>query len=199
MFTRWNTKEMMVDFYTQRMAKMIEKNNIIIRTIQKEDLEKLIQWETPEIRGRYQEFHFHSKIEMEKKYNEDGYISDELQVLLVELKDFGPVGLVFINFNRKGLINLGMVITETEKRGTGLGKKVLKMILKHLFNNYPLVRVEADTDVENIGAQKVLEANNFKKEGKLRNYRYHHGNWNDSFIYSITREEYFKLREIKDE
>ena len=185
---------MTADFCLKRMEKMIEKNNIIIRTIKEKDLDTLSQWETPEIRGRYQKFHFRSKVEMENKYNEDGYISDELQVLLVELKDFGPVGLVFINFNRKGLVNLGMVITETEKRGTGLGKKVLKMILKHLFNNYLLARVEADTDVENIGAQKVLESANFKKEGRLRNYRYHQGRWNDSFIYSITREEYFKTR-----
>jgi len=178
---------------------MIEKNNIIIRTIKEKDLDTLSKWETPQIRGRYQEFHFRSRVEMEKKYNENGYISDELQVLLIEFKDFGPAGLIFINFNREGLVNLGLVITETAKRNIGLGKKVLKMILKHLFNNYPLDRVEADTDVENIGAQKVLEANNFKKEGKLRNYRYHQGNWNDYFIYSITREENFKLREIKDE
>lgn len=186
----------MVDFYTQRMAKMIEKNNIIIRTIQKEDLEKLIQWETPEIRGRYQEFNFRSKIEMEKKYNEDGYISDEFQVLIIELKDFGLTGLLFINFKREVIVNLGMVITELENRGIGLGQKVLKMILKHLFNNYPLVRVEADTDVENIGAQKVLESTGFYTEGRLRNYRYHHGKWNDSFMYSITREEYFEQKEV---
>lgn len=175
---------------------MIEKNNIIIRTIKEKDLDSLSKWETPEIRGRYQEFRFRSRVEMEKKYNEDGYISDELQVLLIELKDFGPAGLVFINFDREGLVNLGMVITETEKRGTGLGKKVLKMILKHLFNNYPLARVEADTDVENIGAQKVLESANFKNEGRLRNYRYHHGSWNDSFMYSITREEYYNKKEV---
>ena len=175
---------------------MIEKNNIIIRTIKEEDLEKLIQWETPEIRGRYQEFNFRSKVEMEKKYNEDGYISDEFQVLMIELKDFGPTGLLFINFKREGIVNLGMGITEIENRGTGLGQKVLKMILNHLFNNYPLMRVEADTDVKNIGAQKVLESAGFHTEGRLRNYRYHHGKWHDSFMYSITREEYLNNREV---
>ena len=174
---------------------MIEKDNILIRTIKEKDLDTLIRWETPEIRGRYQEFHFRSRVEMEKKYNEDGYISDELQVLIIELKDFGPTGLLFINFEQEGVVNLGLVITEIEKRGSGIGQKVLKMILKHLFNNYPLARIEADTDVDNNAAQKVLKSAGFSQEGRLRNYRYHHGKFNDSYLYSITREDYFMTGE----
>lgn len=174
---------------------MIEKDNILIRTIKEKDLDTLIRWETPEIRGRYQEFHFRSRVEMEKKYNEDGYISDELQVLIIELKDFGPTGLLFINFEQEGVVNLGLVITEIEKRGSGIGQKVLKMILKHLFNNYPLARIEADTDVDNKAAQEVLKSAGFSQEGRLRNYRYHHGKFNDSYLYSITREDYFMTGE----
>jgi diamine N-acetyltransferase len=69
------------------------------------------------------------------------------------------------------------------------------MILKHLFNNYPLARIEADTDVNNKAAQKVLKSAGFLQEGRLRNYRYHHGKFNDSYLYSITREDYFKTGE----
>jgi len=174
---------------------MIKKDNILIRTIKEKDLDTLIKWETPEIRGRYQEFHFRSRIEMEKKYNEDGYISDEMQVLIIELKDFGPTGLLFINFKQEGVVNLGLVITEVEKRGAGIGQKVLKIILKHLFSNYPLARIEADTDVENKAAQQVLKSAGFSQEGRLRNYRYHHGKFNDSYLYSITKEDYCKTGE----
>ena len=174
---------------------MIKKDNILIRTIKEKDLDTLIKWETPAIRGRYQEFHFRSKMEMEKKYNEDGYISDEMQVLIIELKDFGPTGLLFINFKQEGVVNLGLVITKVEKRGSGIGQKVLKIILKHLFNNYPLARIEADTDVENKAAQQVLKSAGFSQEGRLRNYRFHHGKFNDSYLYSITKKDYYKTGE----
>ena len=169
---------------------MIKDKNIILRPLRRNDLEKLVKWETPEIRGRYQEFHFKSIVNLENKFNENGLISDDLNVLIVELNTGVRIGLLFINFKREGVVNLGLVITRSEKRGQGLGKKILTLILEHLFNNYPLVRVEADTDVENEAAQKVLSSVGFKNEGRLRNYRFHHGSWHDSFMFSITNEEY---------
>ncbi len=169
---------------------MIKDKNIILRPLRKNDLDKLIKWETPEIRGRFQEFHFKSIVNLENKYNENGFISDDLNVLIVELNTGERIGLLFINFVRKGMVNLGLVITRSEKRGQGLGKKILSLTLKHLFNNYPLVRIEADTDVENKPAQKVLTSIGFKNEGRLRNYRFHHGSWHDSFMFSITKDDY---------
>ncbi|MFO7815162.1 MAG: GNAT family protein [Halanaerobiales bacterium] len=178
---------------------MIRKKDLLIRTIKEEDLKLLEKWETPEIRGRYQEYHFRSLVELREKYNKNGFISDDLNILIAELQGFGPVGLIFVNFKREGIVNLGLVITVTEKRGTGLGKRVISMLLKHLFNNYPLVRIEADTDHKNTGAQKVLQNCGFKEEGRLRSYRYHHGKWNDFLIYSLTRKDYNKLKEDLDE
>jgi len=178
---------------------MIREKDLIIRSIKQEDLKYLEKWETPEIRGRYQEYHFKSMVELKEKYNKNGFLSDELKILIAELKDFGPVGLIFVNFKRKGIVNLGLVITVTEKRGTGLGKRIIRILLKHLFDNYPLVRIEADTDHNNTGAQKVLKNCGFKEEGRLRNYRYHHGKWNDSIIYSLTHEDYNNLKEDIDE
>lgn len=169
---------------------MIKNKNIILRPLRRNDLEKLIKWETPEIRGRYQEFHFKSKVNLEKEFNENGFISDDLNVLIVELNTGERIGLLFVNFKREGIVNLGLVITRSEKRGQGLGKKILSLILEHLFNNYPLVRVEADTDVDNKAAQKVLTSLGLKNEGRLRNYRFHHGSWHDSYMFSITNEEY---------
>jgi len=174
---------------------MIRKKDLIIRTIKEKDLKLLAEWETPEIRGRYQEYHFRSMVELEEKYNKNGFISDDLKILIAELQGFGPIGLIFVNFKRKGIVSLGLVITVKEKRGAGLGKRIIKMLLKHLFDNNPLVRIEADTDIKNTGAQKVLEKCGFKKEGKLRNYRYHHGKWNDSLMYSLTNDDYNKLKE----
>lgn len=36
--------------------------------------------------------------------------------------------------------------------------------MKYIFENYPIVSIEADTDIENIIVQKVLEKVGFLKE-----------------------------------
>ena len=41
--------------------------------------------------------------------------------------------------------------------------------------------------MDNIAAQKMLERCGFRAEGVLRKYRFHHGSYHDSYLYSYTR------------
>ena len=43
-------------------------------------------------------------------------------------------------------------------------QSIMKQIVKYIFENYPIVSIEADTDIENIIVQKVLEKVGFLKE-----------------------------------
>lgn len=119
----------------------------------------------------------------------DGFNSERFKVLLIETTEEEKVGLIYISFIRDGLVSLGIVICNVECRDKGYGTKATQMIVKYLFDNYPLSRIQADTDIENIPAQKVLERAGFKREGIFRNYRFHHGKWHDSVIYSILPDE----------
>lgn len=168
---------------------MIVNNDLIIRTIKDADLEILHKWNNSQTRGSFQEFHFDSKNNIKKDYEENGFVTDKFKMLIIEVKELQEIGLIYINFIRAGLIRIGLVICEDSYKGNGYGTKVTKLIVEHLFNNYPVVRIEAETDRENIGAQKVLEKAGFKREGVLRNYRYHHREWRDFIIYSILLED----------
>jgi diamine N-acetyltransferase len=165
---------------------MITVGDITIRTIASGDLPILMSWSDPEYRGPFQEYRFESATALEQEFAKDGFCSDRFQMLMIEAKPATPVGLVYLNFIREGLVRIGLVLSE-QSRGGGVGSAVTAAIVSHLFANYPLVRIEAETDAENIGAQRVLEKSGFTREGVLRKYRYHHGAYRDFVMYSIVR------------
>jgi RimJ/RimL family protein N-acetyltransferase len=63
-------------------------------------------------------------------------------------------------------------------------------MVDYLFLSKDTVRIQAQTDVRNVASQKILEKVNFKKEGTLRKSLFIRGEWRDSFLYSILREEW---------
>ncbi len=63
-------------------------------------------------------------------------------------------------------INIGISIVN-EFRGKGIGAIAQRLLAEELHRQ-GIVRVEAQTDVENIAEQKALEKAGFKYEGTLR-------------------------------
>lgn len=168
---------------------MMVKDSIIIRTVKEEDLSLLYKWNSQQARGPYQEFQFDSLGNIKKNFHESGFNSEKFKMLVIEIENEKPIGLIYISFVRQGLVRIGLVICEEKYRSGGFGTNSTKMIVNHLFENHPIVRIEAETDNENIGAQKVLEKAGFTKEGVLRSYRYHHNKWRDFVLYSILNNE----------
>ena len=164
---------------------MLNRGDITIRAIEDEDLEVIYRWNSEKFRGGFQEFQFESLNELKKEYNKSGFCSNEFQILLIKEKD-NKIGLIYLNFYREGIVKIGLVL-QPESCGKGRGATALKIMIEYLFNNYHLVRIEADTDIENMAAQKILEKVGFLKEGTLRKYRFHHGKYHDSYIYSLIK------------
>jgi RimJ/RimL family protein N-acetyltransferase len=64
------------------------------------------------------------------------------------------------------------------------------MMVDYLFLSKDVVRVQAHTDVRNVASQRVLEKIGFKKEGVVRKSSFVRGEWRDSCLFSILREEW---------
>nr|GEX42679.1 acyl-CoA N-acyltransferases (NAT) superfamily protein [Tanacetum cinerariifolium] len=74
--------------------------------------------------------------------------------------------------------------------GQGIATAAVKMAVKMVLMDFPdIVRLQAFTDVENIGSQRVLEKAGFKKEGLLRKYTLLKGCIKDTLVYSFLSEE----------
>jgi ribosomal-protein-alanine N-acetyltransferase len=75
-------------------------------------------------------------------------------------------------------------------RNKGYATEAVALLVDYLFSNRPIERIEAITDIDNLPSQKVLEKNEFKKEGTLRNSYFSRGEYRSGLIYSLLREEW---------
>lgn len=71
--------------------------------------------------------------------------------------------------------------------GKGYMIEALKAMLRHGFERVGMHRVEALVYPENTASLKLLERLNFQKEGLLRNYFYHGGQFYDHWLLSLLK------------
>ena len=164
---------------------MRQQENLTIRPVEERDLAFLQLAQTQEMRGRFQEAQMESMARLRSQWEKDGMLGSQFQMLMVELEG-QPVGFVTAFFVREGMVRVGIQLDEN-CRGQRVGSRAFALLRDYLLENFPLVRLEADTDVDNIAAQKMLERCGFRAEGVLRKYRFHHGSYHDSYLYSYIR------------
>ena len=164
---------------------MRQQENLTIRPVEERDLAFLQLAQTQGMRGRFQEAQMESMVRLRSQWEKDGMLGEQFQMLMVELEG-QPVGFVTAFFVREGMVRVGIQLDEN-CRGQRVGSRAFALLRDYLLENFPLVRLEADTDVDNIAAQKMLERCGFRAEGVLRKYRFHHGSYHDSYLYSYIR------------
>ncbi len=64
------------------------------------------------------------------------------------------------------------------------------MMVDYLFLSKSIVRVQAETNPENISSIRVLEKAGFTFEGVRRKVFFSQGKYNDGAMYSILRDEW---------
>ena len=163
---------------------MRQQENLTIRPVEERDLAFLQLAQTQGMRGLFQEAQMESMARLRSQWEKDGMLGEQFQMLMVELEG-QAVGFVTAFFVREGMVRVGIQLDEN-CRGQRVGR-AFALLRDYLLENFPLVRLEADTDVDNIAAQKMLERCGFRAEGVLRKYRFHHGSYHDSYLYSYVR------------
>ena len=164
---------------------MRQQENLTIRPVEERDLAFLQLAQTQGMRGLFQEAQMESMARLRSPWEKDGMLGEQFQMLMVELEG-QAVGFVTAFFVREGMVRVGIQLDEN-CRGQRVGSRAFALLRDYLLENFPLVRLEADTDVDNIAAQKMLERCGFRAEGVLHKYRFHHGSYHDSYLYSYVR------------
>lgn len=142
---------------------MRQQENLTIRPVEERDLAFLQLAQTQGMRGSFQEAQMESMARLRSQWEKDGMLSSQFQMLMVELEG-QPVGFVTAFFVREGMVRVGIQLDEN-CRGQRVGSRAFALLRDYLLENFPLVRLEADTDVDNIAAQKMLERCGFRAEG----------------------------------
>ena len=171
---------------------MLEGKTVNLRVVEKEDLPLLADWyNNPEFYGEFLWFRQESRAEREKRYES---LTPDNKSFFIEKKDGAKVGvIVHVMTGPFNLLEISYNVMPTE-RGKGYGTEAAQLMVDYLFLSKDMVRIQASTDPRNVASQKVLEKVGFKREGTLRKSVFFRGEWQDSIVYSILREEWKEPR-----
>lgn len=164
----------------------MEKPDIYLREITKDDTSLILKWRNSEfvknnfvIREQFTE-------EGQKKWMDD-VIAKGKAVQYIILNDNLPIGSVYIrdidHIHKNG--EFGIFIGEKEALGKGLGFLATKKILKIAFERLHLHRVYLRVFPDNISAIKSYEKAGFVKEGLLKDTVFVDGEFKDMLLMAI--------------
>lgn len=86
-----------------------------------------------------------------------------------------------------GLIGYSM---DEQFVGKGIASEAVHIVKTFGFEHVHLNRIEAYVSPRNAGSIKVLEKNEFLREGLLRKLLFINGKWEDHYMYASLSEEY---------
>lgn len=176
---------------------MIKGTHIILRPVQDEDWPTIEDWgrDRDALWGPFQRFQLDHLPQLRQAYQQTGLLARKSAFLLVETIAEGEI----IGYVRYTLIpypdadmphpEIGFGIPQASAQGKGFAQEAVRLLVEYLFAGYPVERVLAFTERENIAAQRVLAKNGFQQEGNLRRAVFRDGQWRDMLIYGILRLE----------
>lgn len=85
-------------------------------------------------------------------------------------------------------LNIGISL-RPPARGLGHGSRAQRLLAEYLFTAFPVHRVEACTDVDNLPEQRALERAGFRREGVLRGAQWRRGAFHDLVSYARLRTD----------
>lgn len=180
-----------------RENNMIKGPKIVLRPIQDEDWSTIEAWgrDREALWGAFQRFQLDHVPQLRQAYQQMGLLTRESGFLLVETiheeETIGYVRYTLIPYPDADtpFPEIGFGIPQTSAQGKGYANEAVKLLIGYLFAGYPVERIMAFTEQENIPARRVLEKNNFQQEGRLRRAIFRDGQWRDILIYGILRQE----------
>jgi len=170
---------------------MFEYRDIIMRQIEKEDLEFV-----KEIRNHYSTWKYLTTIGMfssEKQNRWYSAISESpnVEYYIVTSKIGEKIG--YIRFDEIDWINRSVRIgadIHMQYRNKGYGKKVYDLVLKFCFNFLNFNRIWLLVIENNEVALNLYRKKGFKEEGRMRKAIYRDKKYYDYIMMSILKEEY---------
>jgi RimJ/RimL family protein N-acetyltransferase len=164
--------------------------SVALRPVDEDDLPLLERFLTePETTGPFQWFGYTDPRRFRQRWAENRLLGEDGGQLMVTAGG-EPLGLVAW---RKVVVtasshcwNMGAQLLP-EARGRGIGTQAQLHLVRYLFAHTPVMRIEADTEVENIAEQRALEKAGFTREGVVRGIVFRDGRWRDCVAYSVLR------------
>jgi UDP-4-amino-4,6-dideoxy-N-acetyl-beta-L-altrosamine N-acetyltransferase len=176
---------------------MIKGNLIYLVKPQKEDMPLLLEWRNnPEHRKYYREYR-ESNLEDQLNWYENIMMKDSTWHHFIVKPIDNPninIGVAFLNhihpIYKTG--EFGITLGNPEYRGKGYGKDMLLTLIKYGFEELNLNRIWCEV-YSNNDSIHVYRKIGFKDEGVLRQHVYKNGEYLDSYMLGMLKNEYNTL------
>ncbi|MDP9024552.1 MAG: GNAT family N-acetyltransferase [Candidatus Eremiobacteraeota bacterium] len=171
---------------------MTTPKNVLLQSVTATDLDLFENnGRSEEQTGTHQWFGFTSLNSVRRRFAENGLLDSDGGVLSV-VADDTTVGRVEWFKGAWGRSETSWcwtiaIAVYLEHRGNGIGTEAQRQLTEYLFRHTRAERIQAYTDVENIGEQRALEKAGFTKEGTLRSAQWRDGGWHDQVLFSVVR------------
>jgi len=93
--------------------------------------------------------------------------------------------------------SLGLTIGEPEYWGQKIGEEATGLMVKYAFNELNLYKIYAGINSANIGSWRCAEKNGFIREATFKKDSYVNGKYFDTYIYSLFKADWLKLKKEK--
>jgi len=162
-----------------------------LRPLEADDATLLYRWANdPATAGAFDALQPRTLAQVQRQIAEQRALTEEGGELLIARKDGTAVGVVQSHRVRYGphspAFNIGIEVA-FDQRGHGYGAEAQRLLADYLLYVFPIGRVEASTDVENIPEQRALEKAGFTREGVARAASWRGDRWHDMVVYSRVR------------
>lgn len=177
------------------MSSMLRGEKIYLRLLTQADLPIFAAWRNDlAYLSEFNSFGLHWSGELAKGWQENGLLGTRYGMLAIVTYDEQVTGDVSYHQQRYGpndgsiAYNIGIALA-ADYRGKGYGSEAQYLLVEYLFATYPIMRVEASTDITNLSEQRSLEKAGFTRDGVMRKAQWRNGDWHDLAIYSKLRGE----------
>jgi RimJ/RimL family protein N-acetyltransferase len=172
---------------------MIKYLRITLRHVTEADLPLLARVSgDPVARGEFNPTIIASAHSIQKRFQDNGFASDENEVFLICNETGAVIGDV-VHFKAKRYSTareVGWAIHDPDNRGRGYATEAVTALVDYLFKSYPINRIECSTASSNQASIALAEKCGFVREGVLRGLVFVAGVYVDDLVLSMLRSEW---------
>lgn len=171
---------------------MIIGKKVRLRAIEREDLPTFVRWFNDQEVTRYLQMSGPLSLAQEERWFQSKLEDEKNTVLAIETLDgvhIGNLGLHNVDYRNRHA-QLGIVIGEKEYWNQGYGTDAVRTALYYAFDELNLNRVFLRVYAYNQRAIRCYEKCGFRHEGTLRQDFFRNGEYHDTLIMGILRQEF---------
>ena len=172
---------------------MIKNQRITLRHVAESDLPTLTKVAGDfVVRGEFNPSRITSPQTIRKRFQDDGFSSDDFEQLLICNESEDVIGDV-VHFQAKRYSTareIGWIIYDPENRDRGYATEAVTALIDYLFKSFPINRIECSAAIQNQASVRLAEKCGLIREGISRGLVFVGGVYLDDVVLSILRSDW---------